>query len=306
VTEVPKKQREYWSERQGRGPRTRGLNFLTIKKLAFEALDALREDDYFQEAFGLTCAEKGEIPGTLGNDIERWFLLTLYREHIDPFHWMRTYWDEDTFFDVLEVMHDHCSKPVSGYFHSYADCGMHYTGFDKDAGREEYRRRLNGVLRHFERPLEVDEHGRVIQPPPDELRPLLAVKMPESVDPDLRARLDAAVELFQSRNASKVDRRRAVRDLADVLEPLRQDIKEELLSKDERELFRLANGFGIRHNSRAQLTDYDDEIRLRWAFYVYLATAQAVLLVQDRQKGSPEANATAVHLQALPDRQGGS
>ena len=51
----------------------------------------------------------------------------------------------------------------------------------------------------------------------------------------------------------------------------------------ERELFNLANGFAIRHNTRDQRKDYDDAIWLSWAFYVYLATIHAVLRLKERE-----------------------
>ena len=53
--------------------------------------------------------------------------------------------------------------------------------------------------------------------------------------------------------------------------------------KDERELFNLANGFAIRHNTRDQRKDYDDAIWLSWAFYVYLAIIHAVLRLKERE-----------------------
>src|SRR6476469_8273624 len=89
--------------------------------------------------------------------------------------------------------------------------------------------------------------------------------------------------LYRSRNSTRIDRRHAVRELADVLEALRSEIKEEMLPKDERELFNLANGFAIRHNTRDQRKDYDDAIWLSWAFYVYLATIHAVLRLKERE-----------------------
>ena len=68
-----------------------------------------------------------------------------------------------------------------------------------------------------------------------------------------------------------------------MLEALRSEIKGEMLPKDERELFNLANGFAIRHNTRDQRKDYDDAIWLSWAFYVYLATIHAVLRLKERE-----------------------
>jgi hypothetical protein len=78
-----------------------------------------------------------------------------------------------------------------------------------------------------------------------------------------------------------------VRDLADVLEALRDDIKNSMLSKDEKELFHIANGFAIRHQNRQQRGDYDRLTWLRWAFYVYLATIHAVLRVREREEALP-------------------
>jgi hypothetical protein len=72
------------------------------------------------------------------------------------------------------------------------------------------------------------------------------------------------------------ERRDAVRDLADVLEFLRPQAKAVLASKDEADLFNLANNFGIRHHNAGQKTDYDPAIWLSWAFYYYLATIHAV------------------------------
>jgi hypothetical protein len=143
---------------------------------------------------------------------------------------------------------------------------------------------MTPVLAQYERPLEIGSDGRLVEATPSEFRPLLDAELPDVPDRDLiESRLQDAVELFRARSASAADRRRAVRDLADVLEPLRATIKIKALSKDESELFRLANGFAIRHNNREQLGLYDDQIWLRWAFYVYLATIHATLRLQARQ-----------------------
>src|SRR4029077_20624394 len=102
------------------------------------------------------------------------------------------------------------------------------------------------------------------------------------------------------RGASLDDRRHAVRDLADVLEALRADVHDVMLSKDERELFHLANGFAIRHQNRKQRGDYDRPTWLRWAFYVYLATIHAVLRVRDRAVHLPPTPTANRHQQATP------
>jgi hypothetical protein len=143
---------------------------------------------------------------------------------------------------------------------------------------------VNPALERYEQPLKMTSAGEIIVLAPEEFRPLLDAPVPAIADDDLvTARVDEAKRIFQSRASTNADRRQAVRELADVLEVLRPEIREEMLSKDERELFHLANGFAIRHNNREQRRDYDHAIWLSWAFYVYLATIHAVLRLRDKQ-----------------------
>jgi hypothetical protein len=274
----------YWSERHHRGPKSVSLDLEQLKRLVVNVLDDLWGRGFFQEALGYECVDAGTVPGTTGRDPSAWFLRTLHRDNIWPYELYLSSWDEDTLLDVIEVFHDLCSEGVKGRLHSFLDCGMHYETFDRDRGRLEYRHLMNPVLSRYERPLELGADGRLVEATPDEFRPLLVAELPDVPDRSLvEQRLNDAVVLFRSRSSSQADRRRAVRDLADALEPLRATIKAEALSKDESELFRLANGFAIRHNNREQLGLYDDEIWLRWAFYVYLATIHATLRLQARQ-----------------------
>jgi hypothetical protein len=185
---------------------------------------------------------------------------------------------------VIEALHDLISKPLEGWHHDFGGCGMHWRTFDRRAGQDAFRAQLNPLLEQHEPSLELSATGEVVALAPEEMRSLLDASVPASADPDLvMSRLDAAKALYRSRNSTRVDRRHAVRELADVLEALRGEIKEEMLPKDERELFHLANGFAIRHNTRDQRKDYDDAIWLSWAFYVYLATIHAVLRLKERE-----------------------
>ncbi|MGO9835245.1 MAG: hypothetical protein ACLP1X_13615, partial [Polyangiaceae bacterium] len=70
-------------------------------------------------------------------------------------------------------------------------------------------------------------------------------------------------------------RKQAVRDLVDVLEYHRGAVKVHL-SRDESDLFNVANNFALRHHRPDQKDDYD-EAWLTWLFYVYLATVHLVL-----------------------------
>ena len=91
------------------------------------------------------------------------------------------------------------------------------------------------------------------------------------------SRIDSAVLAYRRHGATVVQRRQAVRDLADVLEYLRPKVARLLTKKDEQDLFNLANNFGVRHHNDKQKTAYDAALWLSWMFYFYLATIHVVL-----------------------------
>jgi hypothetical protein len=131
--------------------------------------------------------------------------------------------------------------------------------------------------------LELHASGEIVAATPDAFRPLLAAGLPPGTEEDEVAnRIGTAVKNYRDRHASLDDRRKAVRGLADVLEYLRPTLKAEMLAGDEQDLFNIANNFAIRHNNRQQRGDYDDATWLNWMFYVYLATAHALLRIRAR------------------------
>jgi hypothetical protein len=279
--------KRYFSERHGRGPRSKPLTLDALKRLVFNVWDSLFERDYFQEAFGYDCVDAGDVPGTLGHDPGAYFLRTLGWDDVWPYHEHGANWEADAVFDMVEAMHDLVSEPTDGWYHDFSNCGYHGSKFSRPDGQALYRSEMNAVLRLCDPPYELDSMGLVVESAPQEFHTLLSAPVPAGTEHDLiTTKIDAAVKRFRARGASLDDRRHAVRDLADVLEALRPDISEHMLTADEKAIFHLANGFSIRHNNRHQRGDYDRIVWLRWAFYVYLATIHAVLRVRTKQRES--------------------
>lgn len=278
------------------------MPFPAVRRLAISALDSLRERGYFQEAFGYECVDEGTVNGTLGSDPAAFFLRTIMRYGIWPY-WGPDYsqvpanvyiqegdlepawtdWDADTLFDVLEVLHDLVSEPVSGRNHTYADCGWHYSTFDGPPGRETYRDEMNQALRLHDPPYEMNDQGEVIESGPVEFCSLQDAPVPTVAGDAVVRKVENAVHRYRTRGASLDDRRHAVRDLAGVLESIRDEgLKQHMLPADEDALFQIANKFGIRHDNRKQHTGYDDVVWLPWMFYVYLASIHAVLRMREK------------------------
>jgi hypothetical protein len=102
---------------------------------------------------------------------------------------------------------------------------------------------------------------------------MLLKQMVDRSDGSTGDRLRHAIALFRARTATEHDKRSAAMVLALVLEERRLLLKEELLSKDEGVLFRIANEFAIRHQNDKQREDYDPASR-DWIFWWYLATIE--------------------------------
>lgn len=156
------------------------------------------------------------------------------------------YRDDDEIFDLIELLHrDAVSRPLQD---------PPSARFDQSGGQADFRSRINPILARRDPSLELLSNGQIVQQIAEPFRRLVEQQLPSEIPKrEVAARIDDAIRHFRRRGATNGDRRAAVRELADVLEFLRDDIKEQLPSEDERVMFRLANEFAIRHNKRVPI-----------------------------------------------------
>ena len=275
---------ELFSARQGRPRRISQDDFAN---LIWMSIVRLRRAGYFDEALAVHRGSDGARKPPVLADAEALFVRRLKEsgiyEHVRPLsnpEYERTNAPiacrihADVLWDVLEFLHaeivlePQVLDPVTTY--------------NRAGGQRMFRETINPDLSLFDPPMEMLGNGQIVERAPAELRALLDDPVPDDVPDPLRDPLRRAVEEYRRRDASDDDKRVALRHLADVLEPLRSRIDEHLLPADERALFQIANKFWIRHNDRLQQRDYDGEAWLDWMFYVYVATARALLTVIER------------------------
>lgn len=268
----------YYSHRKGTNPNLNGLPLTDVVELFARVFDQMRDDGYFHEAFGYECVDAGHIDGKV-RDVELEMLLSIRKKGLWPLHLMGPGYAEDDFFDVVEFLYQHVSKPIDGTFHNWNDCGMHWETFNKEKGQAEYREKVNSVLGHYSKPFELAAIGEVLHKPEAGFEQIFDADIP-STDGNISGRINAAVLRYRRHGSTIDDRRQAVRDLSDVLEYLRPKVKSLLTSADEKDLFNLANNFGIRHHNDQQKTTYDASLWLSWMFYFYLATIHVLLRKQ--------------------------
>ncbi len=275
------KPRPYFSARTGADPSVGQLSFESFRGLFHSVYKQFSAKGYWDEAFGFWCVDEQDVPGTVGSDVGNYVLFKT-RKHLWPVEAHVYDADEADVFDLIEFLHDHVSKPLTGTMHSYSNCGMHWKTFDQGAGQKEYQAELNPLLESYDKGYELDARGEIMELAAKGMGKLLKASPPVK-DADVRARMGTAIDRFQRYGSSVEDRRHAVRDLADVLEKLRPGVKAALNTKDEADLFNLANNFGIRHFNEKQKTEYDPAIWLSWMFYYYLATINACLHLLERK-----------------------
>lgn len=269
----------YYSQRKGTNPNLAGLPLADVVDLFQRVFEQMEMDGYFDEAFGYHCIDAGKVEGKV-RDIELEILLAVRKKGLWPISDRASKYSEDDFFDLLEFLHQYVSKPVDGHYHDYGGCGMHWETFNKTEGQEEYRAKVNAVLGQYSGKYEISKAGEVLQKPEIGFERIFEADLPTQ-DKKVTNRVQAAVLRFRRHGSTLDDRRQAVRDLADVFEYLRPKVRSLLTAADEKDIFNIANNFGIRHLNEKQKTGYDASLWLSWMFYFYLSTVHVLLRKTD-------------------------
>ena len=185
-------------------------------------------------------------------------------------------WDSDTFYSLIEVVHDLVARPRHRDRHDFHGCSWHYSNFAPTPAQVLYRWDVNQLLDRYGVGLRLaadgEDKGRLVHAA-DDGREDLVQRMLRSPESDVRDDVGHAIALFRSRTVTTAERRSAVVTLAGVLERRRALLKDELFKKDEGALFHIANEFDVRHRDKSQQSDYDP-IFLDWLFWWYLATVE--------------------------------
>lgn len=280
--------RNYYSVRTGKNPNARKFDLSFLKRLFRDLYFKYSEGGYFQEAFGYECVDLGDVPGSLGSDLEAQMFYKLRKPSMWPIYEKCLEYSEDDIFDVIEFIFDFISKPVEGNFHSHGDCGWHYHTFDKEAGQKEFRNEINIILVDYSTGFELSDNGEILKLVEKGLENLIIADLPSYDLDNVEGRVELAITKFRRYRSTMDDRRDAIRDLVDVFEYLRPKVKQVLTSSDESDLFNLANNFGIRHHNHDQKINYDKAIWFSWMFYYYLSSIHACLRLIKKAEGEQE------------------
>jgi hypothetical protein len=273
--------RDYYNRRIGQNgvpPR------LTLEEVAGQidaAYETLVANDYLQRSFGYCCVDAGPVPGLHGTDLRMELYLRTGIRISGSISEGIANADEVTLFTLIEFIYDHVAKPCAGegHYHSFGGCGLHLNAhrdrFDEAPARQDWRDKVNAILKFYDDGYELSVNGEIVRLASRGMDRLIATAPSPTAEVSNAAKLANAVHTFQLGRSTREQRKQAVRELADILEFHRPAVKEHL-SKDEDDLFNIANNFALRHHNLRQKDNYDDAC-LTWMFYVYLATTHLIL-----------------------------
>jgi hypothetical protein len=247
------------------------LSYTDLQRLFGGIFEELEDKGWFQAKLGKDCTDNPKDIGAvvlekLGR--EAWPLSNAARR--EPEEWL---------FTLIEFAYLNVSKPTESHYHSWDDCGIHVTDSDDVRGRREFRQRASALLSRYETPHELRSDGEIWEAAPTGLE---SIEMARTGEQPIDNRVQSAIRSFRRHGATEDDKRHAVHDLADILEYLRKSGGTQLPSRDEGELFNIANNFGIRHHNPQQKTNYSTGIWLDWIFYSYLNTIATLTRLHTR------------------------
>ena len=275
--------RNYYSVRAGKLDSDGKIDFEMLKKLFWSNYNILDKTGYFQKYFGFDCSQ-GFQRGEISEQFDDYVFLNIRKENLFPIETKLKDYSEDDFFDVLEFLHDHCSKGQGGYYHDDDSWGegchrFHSQSYDDLEGQKHFREIMNNILVDYKDGFEISENGEILILSDNGLANLFEADIPTNDTDNISNKMNAAILKFRKAKSTLDDRKEAIRELADVLEFVRPEIKKHLDKKDENDIFSIANNFGIRHHNAAQKTNYNKAIWYSWIFYYYLATLHTVLRI---------------------------
>lgn len=277
--------RDYYTVRTGNSTGTIEWSFDELKDLIVSQYERFRDEGYFAEAYGQNCVDDGRTIGKMGSNVGLFFTQRLKNRDLWPLEDHIAEYSQNDLFSVIELLYDHVSKPGYSRYHDWDNCGNHYANFDKFEGQSEFRNEINAALKDSEgQKHEFSLQGEIFRIPDSGLKELVKQPLPHYEPDTVENKVEAAIRKFLLHSATDGDRKDAVRTLADVLEYLRPQLGQAISSKDESDLFNIANKFAIRHHNQQQKSNYDQDLFHSWIFYTYLATIHLVLGILARVK----------------------
>jgi len=256
---------DYYTFRRGTPRPSEGLD--ALKRIIASEYQRLDAEGLFQWHFGKECVDRGYLTGASAGADPATYVKWELGHNLWPFEGSIPRLDEEWLFTVIEFLHKHAAAPTKSWHHSWDNCGLHVQYADEKSGRRQFRDSVNRYLKRYNAGFSLQENGEIWRSLPSGLEDMSPVQTGEESIDD---RVQHAIQSYRRRSATVAQKRDAIKNLADVLEFLREGDRMGVPSREEARLFEIANQYGIRHHNSTQSTDYDPGVWLDWIFFSFL------------------------------------
>ncbi|MGM0867351.1 MAG: hypothetical protein ACQEWF_22030 [Bacillota bacterium] len=205
-------------------------------------------------------------PPTMSPSPEIFFMNHLNKDEVYPIWEYYEYYKEEDLFTVIEILFDNIGS------YDYKE-GI----FVRDEHKKEFAMHINNLLKRYKSGYYLNEkYGFIMEHSNDTLNALMQAEIPESMDNNAMEQLKTAVKMYYRFDSNEELKKKAINVLADILEPLREELKSYLnkeydINKNDHDkiIFGIVNGFNIRHNDKKQLAEYSKPIWYDWMMQYY-------------------------------------
>lgn len=268
---------EYYMKRNNLLPNELNIELDELKSFFYQIYNFFYEKEYFELAFnGVYESNYGnaylvEEP-TMKPSPQIYFMNQLNDSDCFPINRQYMYYAEEQLFTIIEMLNAH----IAIYDHTSRKTV-------KKEPQKEFNEYINSILKLYKNGYYLDTlSGCIMEMPNESLEKMLSDEVPSNMSNNEVEQLKTSVSMFYRFNANQETKKKAINILADILEPLRDELKDLLnekydVNKNEHDklIFDIVNNFNIRHNNKKQSTEYDKEVWYDWMMQYYTSVILA-------------------------------
>jgi hypothetical protein len=249
----------YHSERTGKIKFEEvNLSYDQFKEFFRDIYEYFEQRSYFREAF------KKDFSLLLPNP-KAYFFKHTGSLNIYPIDENYQNYDQNTMFTVIEILHRYVQEENDVY------------GLSTNRIQKKFRDEFNNFLRFLDNGYEITDQGNIITSSNEGIRVMINKDLPDDASNEAKLQVETAIKLFYHYTTNDEQKKKAINILADILEPLRENIKSITYKEHDKMIFGIVNTCKIRHNNEKQLNDYNKDVWYEWMFHYYLSTVHAIL-----------------------------
>ena len=263
---------KYYIECKGLLDKELNISFEEVKQFFFKIYKYFSDMNYFEAAInGVWITPQWgeqyqEIPPLFGAAPEIFFMNHLRSSEIYPIYEYYESYTEDELFSVIEILYDKIA--VYDYKNNTLEIKQ---------PRNEFSTQINNVLKFYSSGYYLETNsGTICKGTNSAIKEMLFENLYETFDDDTMGKMNTAIKMYYRFDSNMELKKKAINILADILEPLREDLKNTLnalyeINKNTHDklIFDIVNNFNVRHNNKRQNTEYEMHIWYDWMMQYY-------------------------------------